>query len=326
MINRPGIFPGLFLNRSGLTSKTLEMHESNWSEANIPDQKGKIIIITGANSGLGLEAAKALCKKNATVIMAVRDAEKGEQALQEIKRETPAADITVLQLDLADLDSVHSFAKIFHQKYSRLNILINNAGIMYPSKREVTKQGFEIQIGTNHLGHFALTGLLLDLLKSTPHARVVTQSSLAHLNANIRLNDLNWEKTYSRTQAYGQSKLANLLFTYELDRQFKANHIDAMATAAHPGITRTNLMRTSGFLVNLLTPLVAQKAEMGVLPILRAATDEHLTGGEYIGPNKLMGIRGYPEQVRSSKRSHDLQLAKDLWSLSEKMTGVHFNF
>ena len=262
------------------------MSKNNWTTANIPDQKGKVIIITGANSGLGLEATKVLSKKNAIVIMAVRNLNKAEQALREVKKEVPDSNITTMQLDLADLSSVNSFAAAFKEKYGQLNVLINNAGLMYPSKREETKQGFEIQIGTNHLGHFALTGLLLDFIKKTPDSRVVTQSSLAHLNASIRLDDLNWKKAYSKMHAYGQSKLANLLFTYELDRQFKSHNINAIAIAAHPGVSRTNLMRTSGLVIQMFTPMMAQGAEMGVLPILRAATDENLIGGEYIGPNQ----------------------------------------
>ncbi len=301
------------------------MNTNNWTAANIPDQKGKIIIVTGANSGLGLEAVKALCKKNATVIMAVRNLDKGEKALQEVRKETPSANATLMQLDLADQNSIGSFAAAFKEKYAQLNILINNAGLMYPPKREVTRQGYEIQMGTNHFGHFALTGLLLDTIKKTPRSRVVTQSSLAHLNATIHWDDLNWERKYSRVQAYGQSKLANLLFTYELDRQFKTHNINAIATASHPGVSKTNLFRTTAF-ARLLFQLIAQRAEMGALPILRAATEEGLTGGEYIGPGQMMGVRGHPEIVKSSKISYDAQLAKDLWGISEKMTKVHFAF
>ena len=302
------------------------MSKHNWTSADISDQKGEVIIITGANSGIGLEAAKVLSAKNALVIMAVRDLDKGEKAFREISGKAPLTNVSLMQLDLSDMDSIHQFASTFRSKYGRLDVLMNNAGVMYPAKREVTKQGFEIQIGTNHLGHFALTGLLLDVIKKTPHSRVVTQSSLAHINASIRLDDLNWEKTYSKMQAYGQSKLANLLFTYELDRRLKAHHIDAIATAAHPGVSKTNLMRTSGFIIELFTPLVAQSAEMGALPILRAATDEQLKGGEYIGPDKILGLHGYPIIVKSNRKSYDVQLAIGLWALSEKMTGVHFDF
>ena len=302
------------------------MTQDKWTTENIPDQKGKIIVVTGANCGLGFDLAKVLSKKNATVIMAVRDASKGARALQEIKKELSGAITELMLLDLADLKSIENFATEFKKRYSQLNILINNAGVMYPPGRQETKQGFELQIGTNHLGHFALTGLLLDIIKKTKQARIVTQSSLAHLNGSIRLNDLNWHLEYSRTKAYGQSKLANLLFAYELDRKFKAHLNTAVSVASHPGISNTSLQRTSGFLTHLLFNLMAQTSEMGALPELRAATDEKLTGGEYIGPNGLLGVRGYPEIVRSNKQSYDLGLAQDLWTLSEKLTGVHFNF
>jgi NAD(P)-dependent dehydrogenase (short-subunit alcohol dehydrogenase family) len=302
------------------------MSKHNWTLSDIPDQKGKIVIITGANSGVGFEAVKALSKKNATIVMAVRSLDKGEEALAKLSENGAETNVSLMQLDLSDLDSVHHFALAFKAKYDRLDILMNNAGVMYPAKKEITKQGFELQVGTNHLGHFTLTGLLLDVIKNTAHSRVVMQSSLAHINARIRLDDLNWEKAYSKMGAYGQSKLANLLFTYELDRRLKANHIDAMATAAHPGVSKTNLMRTSGFIIELFTPLVAQNAEMGALPILRAATDEQLKGGEYIGPDKMLGLRGYPIIIKSNRKSYDVQLAEDLWTLSEKMTGVHFDF
>jgi len=292
----------------------------------MPDQKGKVIIVTGANSGVGLQATIALCKKNATVTMAVRDLTKGSKALAEVVGAVPGANVSLAVLDLADLDSVKAFAEQFVKNNTRLDVLMNNAGVMYPAKREVTKQGFELQIGTNHLGHFALTAQLMPLIKRTPHARIVSQASLAHMTGDIRLNDINWQRGYNRIQAYAQSKLANLLFIYELDRRLKARNIDAKAIAAHPGVSRTNLMRTSGFMIELFTPLMAQSAEMGALPILRAATDESLKGGEYIGPTGLMGMRGYPEIVKSNKKSYDVQLAKELWVLSEKMTGVRFEF
>ncbi len=303
------------------------MKNGNWTSASIVDQKGKNILITGANSGLGLEAARVLSEKGANVIMAVRDLEKGREAAARIKNENPDARVDLIQLDLADLRSVHKCSEELYAKYSALHVLINNAGIMHPSKREETKQNFEIQFGTNHLGHFALIGLLLDIIKKTPHSRVVTQSSLMHkMRADIHFDDLNWEKSYNSNKAYAQSKLANLLFTYELDRQFKAHKIDAIATAAHPGYTNTNLQKTSGFIVGIMNKIVAQKVEIGALPILRAATEENLVGAEYFGPTKMAEMRGYPEEVKSSDRSHDTKLAKDLWAVSEKLTGVHFDF
>ncbi len=303
------------------------MKNSNWTSANIVDQKGKNILITGANSGLGLEAATVLSQKGGSIIMAVRDLEKGKEAVEKIKTKNPNGKLDLMRLDLADLNSVRKFSDEFHARYSALHILINNAGIMYPRKREETKQKFEIHFGTNHLGHFALTGLLLEIIKMTPHSRVVTQSSMVHkFNADIHFDDLNWEKSYGNAKAYAQSKLANLLFTYELDRQFKAHKIDAIATAAHPGYTDTNLQRTSGLFVNIANKLVAQKVEIGALPILRAATEEDLVGAEYFGPTGMGGMRGYPEKVKSSDKSYDTQLARELWEVSEKLTGVHYNF
>ena len=303
------------------------MANTNWTAANIADQTGKNILITGSNSGLGLEAATILSKKGANVIMAVRNLEKGKEAVALIKNKVPGAKPDLMQLDLGDLNSIRKFSDQFHTKYTQLDVLINNAGIMLPLKREVTKQGFEIQFGTNHLGHFALTGLLLDIIKKTPGARVATQSSIMHkVGADIHFDDLNWEKSYNNSKAYAQSKLANLLFTYELDRQFKAHHINATATAGHPGYTDTNLQRTSGFIVGIMNKLVAQHVEIGTLPILMAATEKGNMGGNYYGPTKMMETRGYPEKVKSSDKSNDLQMAQKLWQVSEKLTGVHYNF
>lgn len=303
------------------------MKSIKWTSSEIESQKGKVIIITGANSGLGLEAAKALSRKEATIIMAVRNIEKGKIASAEILKESPNASLELMHLDLSDLKSVKQFSDVFHSKFSRLDILMNNAGIMFPAKREVTKQGFEIQFGTNHLGHFALTGLLLDLIIASPDARVVTQSSMAHkMGGNIHFNDLNLERRYNKMKAYAQSKLANLLFTYELDRQFKAHKINAVAAASHPGISITNLFRTTDGIFGTLSELVAQNAEMGSLPILRAATEEGLAGAEYFGPTRLMEVRGYPELVRSNRRSYNVKLARDLWVVSENLTGISYNF
>jgi len=304
------------------------MANQRWTSANIPDQSGKNILITGANSGLGLEAATVLSQKGAHVIMAVRNPDKGKEAVAHIKSINPAAKLDLMQLDLGDLDSIRRFSQAFHAKYNTLNVLMNNAGIMVPPKRETTKQGFEIQFGTNHLGHFALTGLLLNIIKNTPQAVVATQSSIMHkIGGDIHFDDLNWERKYDKSKAYAQSKLANLLFTYELDRKLKAAYINAIATASHPGYTETNLQRTSGFFVtNIMNKIVAQKVEMGTLPILRAATDNSLKGGEYVGPTQVMETRGYPEIVKSNNKSYDKQVAAKLWDVSEKLTGVHFNF
>jgi len=305
------------------------VENNKWSSASIPDQSGKNILITGANSGLGLEASTVLIQKGANVIMAVRNMDKGKEAIQQIKAIHPSANPALMHLDLSDLDSIRRFSEEFHNRYSSLNVLINNAGLMMPARKEITRQGFEIQMGTNHLGHFALTGLLLDRIKGTAGAVVATQSSLMHKvrGADIHFDDLNWDKSYNKWQAYAQSKLANLLFTYELDRQFKKHQINARATAGHPGYTATNLQRTSGFfVVHVINKLMGQKVEIGALPILRAATDNSLKGGEYLGPTKMMEMHGYPEIVKSSLKSHDLQLAGRLWELSEKLTGIHYTF
>ena len=202
---------------------------------------------------------------------------------------------------------------------------------MNPPKREVTKQNFEIQFGVNHLGHFLLTGLLLDILKKTSHSRVAVQSSYVHKSQSfkpeIHFDDLNWDKSYNSWQAYSQSKLANLLFAYELDRRLKANKVDTIVTAAHPGYTNTNLQNTSGFFVHVIANnLIAQKVEMGALPILRAATEENLVGSEYFGPTKMSETRGYPELVKSSDKSYDKERAGKLWEVSEKLTGIKYNF
>ena len=304
------------------------MIKNNWTTDDIPNQKGKIILITGANSGLGLEASRVLSQKEATVIMAVRKLENGKAAIEKIRNENPTANVELMQLDLSDLDSISKFSEEFHSKYTQLNALLNNAGVMFPPKREETKQGFEIQFGVNHLGHFALTGLLLDLLKKTPHSRVVTQSSIGHKVAvDINFDNLNFEKSYSKMKAYAQSKLANLLFTYELDRKFKAHNIDAMAVACHPGVSSTSLFRSSGAFIDSLSSLFGQKPEMGTLPILRATTEqEGLVGAEYFGPTKVMESRGYPELTKSNKASYNPKLANELWSVSEKLTGVTYNF
>lgn len=303
----------------------------NWTADNIPSQQGKTFLITGANSGLGFEATKVLSKKGAHIIMTTRNLQKGNEALEAIKKENPNAKLDLLQLDLADFHSIRKFSDAFHSKYSKLDVLVNNAGVMHPPQREVTKQHFEVQFGTNHLGHFLLTGLLLDTLKNTPNSRISVQSSIVHktesMKPDIHFDDLNFEKSYNRDQAYAQSKLANLLFAYELDRRLKANNINTIVTAAHPGYTKTNLQANSGFLMSvILNNILAQNVQIGTLPILRAATDENVEGGEYFGPTKMMEMKGYPELVKSSDKSYDKDLAKKLWEVSEKLTNQEYQF
>ena len=307
------------------------MENVNWTTNNIPSQQGKTFLITGANSGLGFEATKVLSKKGAHIIMTARNLQKGNEALEAIKKENPNAKLDLMLLDLADFESIRNFSNEFHSKYSKLDVLINNAGVMNPPKREVTKQHFEVQFGTNHLGHFLLTGLLLDILKNTPNSRVSVQSSIVHktesMKPDIYFDDLNFEKSYNRDQAYAQSKLANLLFAYEFDRRLKANNINTIVTAAHPGYTKTNLQANSGFLMSvILNNILAQNVKIGTLPILRAATEENVMGGEYFGPTKMMELKGYPELVKSSDKSYNKDLAKKLWEVSEKLTNLKYQF
>lgn len=297
---------------------------TKWTAENISDIEGKIVLITGANSGLGFEASLALAKKRATVVMACRNAAKGEEALQQIKRDVPDAQLVVESLDLASLQSIQTFATKFTSHYGRLDVLLNNAGVMAPPYG-TTEDGFELQIGTNHFGHFALTGLLLERLLHTTAARVVTTTSFAHYMGRINFDDLNWTRKYSKWPAYGQSKLANLLFTYQLDRRCRTAGTDTIAVAAHPGYSATHLQRHSG-VFSFLNTFLAQPPQMGVLPLLYAATAEEVQGGEFFGPDGFLEMRGYPKKVRSSAVSYDSALAKRLWEVSRKVTGIQYAF
>jgi NAD(P)-dependent dehydrogenase (short-subunit alcohol dehydrogenase family) len=309
------------------------MANTKWNIDNIPDQHGKCVIITGANSGIGFEAACALAGKGAEVVLAVRNWEKGGQAAARICQAHPQAKIEMMRLDLADLGSVHRFAKDFAQRHSTLSVLINNAGVMGIPYRQ-TVDGFEMQFGTNHLGHFALTGLLLPLLIATPHARVVTVSSMMHLFGKINFDDLNGAKKYNPWVAYGQSKLANLLFAYELQRRLANVGANVISLGCHPGYAATNLQfgaarmnhsRPQEIQNRLMNTLFAQTAAMGALPILYAATASGVAGGEYIGPLGLGKMRGHPGVVRSSARSYDVATAQKLWRGSEELTGVRYD-
>ncbi len=317
---------------AGAVCDAVSTSTDRWIEQNVPDQAGKVIVITGANSGLGFEAARALARKQARVVMAVRDLAKGGQAAAAIQRTTPQANLELLVLDLADLASVHRFAERVAASYDRIDVLLNNAGVMAIPRR-VTVNGFEMQFGTNHLGHFALAGRLLPLILRTPHARVVTVSSGAHAFGRMRFDDLQGERSYSRWGAYGQSKLANLLFAYELQRKLAAAGSSAISVAAHPGYAATNLQgvgpqmdgsRISERVMAAANRLLAQSAAMGALPQIYAATAPDVRGGDYFGPDGLMGQRGFPRKVRSSSRSYDQAAAARLWRESEKLTGVRF--
>lgn len=294
-----------------------------WNAENIPDMTGKVVIVTGANSGIGYETARALAHKGAQVIMACRNMEKAGAAAGQIRDENPAASPEVMPLDLADLDSVRDFAGAFLAKYDRLDVLVNNAGVMALPERWETKDGFEMQFGTNHLGHFALTGRLLGLLVKTPDSRIVTVSSAAHLMGWVNFDNLNAEKRYQAWVAYGLSKIANLYFTYELQRRFEAAGIPAIAAAAHPGWTATNLQAHST-VSSFFNPILAQAPEDGALPTLYAATAPGVRGGDYFGPDGMFELQGPPKKVRSNKRSHDPAVAERLWDVSEQLTGVTY--
>jgi NAD(P)-dependent dehydrogenase (short-subunit alcohol dehydrogenase family) len=294
-----------------------------WTADDIPDQTGRIAIVTGANSGIGYETALALADHGATVIMACRNLDRGSEAADQIRQSRPAGDVVVKQLDLGDLDSVSDFASEFKAKYDRLDLLINNAGVMVPPYGK-TAQGFETQLGVNHLGHFALTGQLLDLVLKTTGSRIVTVSSVAHRFGEIDFNDLQWEnRSYSANAAYGQSKLANLLFTYELQRKLDAANQQTLAAAAHPGWTSTNLQQHS-LMARVGNRFLAQSPPMGALPTLYAATALDVRPSGYYGPMGLMEMRGYPQEVESNDRSRDETVAERLWGVSEELTGIRY--
>ncbi|AHC24007.1 MULTISPECIES: SDR family NAD(P)-dependent oxidoreductase [Mycobacteriaceae] len=295
---------------------------TRWTTHHIPDQSGRTAVITGANTGLGFETAKALAEHGAHVVLAVRDTEKGKHAAAQL-----TGDVSVQELDLGSLESVRAAAAELRGAHERIDLLINNAGVMTPPK-STTADGFELQFGTNHLGHFALTGLLLDTLLDTPGSRIVTVSSNGHkMGGAIHFDDLQWERSYNRIGAYAQSKLANLMFTYELQRRL-APRGTTIAVAAHPGTSSTELARHLPSLARPVTELVtkvaAQPAADGALPTLRAATDPGVLGGQYYGPANLAQWRGAPVVVASSDRSYDVALQQRLWTVSEELTGVGF--
>ena len=299
-----------------------------WTADDIPDLTGKVAIVTGANSGVGLEAARELARKGAATVLACRSVERGQRALDALRAELPAADAVLMELDLASLDSIGRFADTFRERHERLDLLINNAGIMaVPYAR--TADGFESQMGVNHLGHFALTGQLIDLIAATPGARVVNVSSLAHRNVSMDFGNLLYENGgYSPMRAYGRSKLANLLFTRELQRRFEAAGVDALALGAHPGFSETSLAvhlrRGWQAPVMLLISLLSQSAAKGALPTLRAAADADARGGQFYGPHGFMGIRGLPVAVEPNAVARDEDAARRLWEASERLTGVGY--
>jgi NAD(P)-dependent dehydrogenase (short-subunit alcohol dehydrogenase family) len=301
-----------------------------WTAQEIPDQHGRLAIVTGANSGLGRIVARELARHGAHVIIATRDSAKGTEAATAIKAAFPPSNVEAAQLDLANLGSIRAFADRIRAGHDHIDLLINNAGVMAAPYRR-TADGFELQFGTNHLGHFALTGHLLPLLHESPDARVVTVSSNAHKRGQMRFDDLQGEHGYSRWGAYAQSKLANLLFAFELDRRLKAAGWRLISVVAHPGYSATNLQLSGPppyerLVMRLSNRLFAQPAEMGALPLLYAATAPELPGGSYVGPDGMGQMRGHPVLVQATERARDEESARRLWDISEELTGVAYDF
>ncbi|HEV2030391.1 MAG TPA: oxidoreductase [Candidatus Dormibacteraeota bacterium] len=301
-----------------------------WTAEEIHDQHGRTAIVTGANSGLGCIVARELARRGAKVIVASRDKAKGAEAARAITAAYPSSTVEAAQLDLANLSSIRAFADRIRAGNDHIDLLINNAGVMAAPYRR-TADGFELQFGTNHLGHFALTGLILPLLYEPRDARVVTVSSNNHKAGQMRFDDLQGERRYSRWGAYAQSKLANLLFAFELDRRLKGRGWRLISVAAHPGYSATNLQLSGPppyerLVMRLSNRLFAQSAEMGALPLLYAATAPDLPGGSHVGPDGAGEIRGYPVLVEATKRANDEDAARRLWEISERLTGVVYDF
>jgi NAD(P)-dependent dehydrogenase (short-subunit alcohol dehydrogenase family) len=310
----------------------VKLMAKRWTAEDIPDLAGKTIVVTGGNSGLGFEAARKLVGRGAHVVLACRDPRKAREAIEAIRSEHRDASIEAMTLDLADLRSVRRFAGAFQEQHPQLHVLCNNAGVMAIPRRS-TADGFEMQFGTNHLGHFALTGLLLDSLLATPGARIVTVSSNAHRFGRICLDDLNGERGYGKWTAYAQSKLANLLFVLELNRRAGVCGADLTSVGCHPGYAATNLQfvgprMESSFVLEkgaaLLNRMLAQSAEMGALPILHAATASGVCGGDCFGPDGPAEAWGYPKKVSPASRARDRDTARVLWKVSEDLTGVRY--
>lgn len=302
---------------------------ANWTAEQIPDQSGRVVVITGGNIGLGYESASALAKKGAEVIIASRNLGKANAARDKILAQVPQAKLKVMQLDLSDLASVRAFSEAFHRQYDRLDILMNNAGLMIPPYG-TTKDGFETQFGVNHLGHFALTGLVLDLILATPNSRVVTVSSSAYYTGRINFDDLQSKNRYRAWQAYSQSKVANIHFMRELQARLAALGSSTISVSAHPGYSATDLQNPqkvggvplAGLFTTIANRLVAQSAAMGALPQLYAATAPDVKGGDFFGPQ--YGMRGYPRLEGLRPHAIDRNVEARLWAVSEALTGVKF--
>ncbi len=302
-----------------------------WTTANIPDLTGKVIVITGANSGLGFESSKTFVEKGAVVVMTARNLTKGEKARSDILKAYPNASVDLMQLDVGNLASVRDFAEAFKAKYDRLDILLNNAGVM-AIPRQLTPDGFEMQLGVNHLGHFALTGLLLDVIVGTPKARIHNVTSSANWMGKINFDDLMGEKAYSRWDAYGQSKLANVFFTYELQKRLTAAGYDTITNTSHPGLVIGNLQansveqsgtRMEAWMYNFSKLFLAQDIQMGVLPMLYGMTAENARGGVFYSPG-FFNMRGYPKEADANASANDADALKRFWEVSEELTGVHY--
>jgi NAD(P)-dependent dehydrogenase (short-subunit alcohol dehydrogenase family) len=309
----------------------MSSRRDRWTAVDVPDQSGRIAVVTGANAGLGLATARVLAGRGAKVVLACRDVVKAERAADRISSEVGQANLHVVRLDLASLASVREAADELRSDYPRLDLLINNGGVMaVPYQR--TEDGYELTLATNHLGHFALTGLLLERLLATAGSRIVTVSSIAHRRGVMYFDDLQSERRYKAEDAYAQSKLANLLFTYELQARLHAAGATTIALAAHPGNARTELWRTSSRLervlissrLRLLNFSLVQSAELGALPTLRAAVDPSAKAGDYYGPVGWFQFTGYPARVESSARSHDGLAQRRLWEISERLTGISY--
>ena len=306
------------------------MGRYKWTPDQIPDLSGKVIIVTGANTGIGFHASWEFARKGAETILACRNEQKALKAIGLIRKEIPKASVRFMQLDLGSLRSIHQFTEAFRKEYDRLDVLLNNAGIiLYPYR--TTEDGFESQIGVNHLGHFALTGLLIDLISRTDGARVVNVSSKGHRMGRMDFDNFMFDggRDYSRIGAYGRSKLANLLFTYELDGRFKQKGINALSLAAHPGFSYTDLgrrrfFRTLWYFFFPVIKLITQSASMGALPSVRAAVDPDVQGTDYFGPDGRRERKGYPVKVSSNGASHNPEDAKKLWEISEELTGIKY--
>ena len=299
------------------------MKSPKWTASDIPDLTDKVALVTGANSGLGFETTKALAAKNARVVMACRNMTKGKAAARTIKKELPGAKLEVMPLDLSSLDSVKAFANLVLRRFPAIDLLINNAGVMIPPYGK-TQEGFELQMGTNHMGHFALTGLLLEAVEASPAGRIIAVSSSAHWFGRIDFNDLNWEKRkYSPWKAYGASKIANLYFIAQLNQKLREKNSPVICASAHPGWAATELQRHTGF-VKFLNPMFGQTAAMGALPTLYAACGPDVEPNDFFAPGNWSQMKGYPVKVRPIKRARDMAAAEQLWQISEGLTRVRY--